>query len=52
MMYEVIEKFYLFEFNPKTHGMRAMTYELGEQVTETVRKRLKDPQRYVMSVNK
>ena len=52
MMYEVIEKFYLFEFNPKTRGMKAVTYGLGERVNETVYKRLKDPQRYVVSVNK
>ena len=38
--YKVIEKFYLYEFNPKTRGMKARPYEVGETVTETVFRRM------------
>lgn len=46
-MFEVIENFYLYNYNNKTRGMRANKYQVGDIVTESVRKRLKDPQRYV-----
>ena len=38
--YQVIEKFYLYEYNPKTRAMKQRAYHVGETVTETVYRRM------------
>ena len=50
--YEVIEKFYLYEYNPKNGSMKAKTYKVGDIVNEVIKNRLKDSQRYLKECDK
>jgi len=46
-MFEVIKKFHLFVYNPKTRGHKLTTFVPGDKVKTSIKKRLRRPDLYL-----
>lgn len=46
-MYKVIHPFNIFEYNNKTRGHKLKRFNPGDMITETLKRRLHHPERYL-----
>ena len=47
LKYEVIEAFNLFVYNVKRRNHRLVHFDVGDKIEESIKRRLKNPQRYL-----
>ncbi len=47
LKYEVIEAFNLFVYNPKNRSHKMVHFNVGDKVSESYRRRLRNPSRYL-----
>ena len=47
MNYEVIEAFYIFQYNAKRRNHKLIHFDEGDMIEESIKRRLKNPNRYL-----